>query len=329
MVWLYLIAGFILLLIGGEVLVKGAVAVAGKFKVPPLIIGIVLVGFGTSVPELVTCIKAAIDGAPDIAVGNVVGSNIANILLVAGTGALLIPVATPLAEFKRDGGAVAIATIAFVAVCLMLGEAGRFVGGVFLVMLMGYLYYAYASARKETAGGAPEDMIEELEELETFMGRPITTSKGLILTFGGIALTVFGAKYLVDGAIIIAENFGVSETVIGLTIVALGTSLPELATAVIAGVRGHSDVSLGNILGSNIYNILAIMGTTAIVQPLRIPPEIIQFDLWVMVGATVLLIVAAVNGMKIARWEGGVLLAGYIAYMYSLYLKVQAVPVPV
>lgn len=326
MVWLYLLAGFVLLLVGGEVLVKGSVALARKMNVPPLIIGIVLVGFGTSAPELVTCIQAALEGSPDIAVGNVVGSNIANILLVAGTGALLIPVVTPLAAFKRDGGAVAISTVVMIGVCLMFGEVGRMAGIGFLVLLIGYISYAYFSEKARAVSGVPEDLQEELEELETFMGKPITKGVSILLTFGGIALTVLGANFLVTGAITLAEKAGISESVIGLTIVALGTSLPELATAVIAGIRGHSDVSLGNILGSNIYNILGILGATAIVQPLNIPDSIMQFDIWVMLAATALLIIVSVNQLKITRWEGGLLLAGYFAYMYTLYLKVQAVP---
>ncbi len=321
MLILSLLAGFILLLVGGEILVKGSVAVAHRLNVPPLVIGIVLVGFGTSVPELVTCIEAAMKGAPDIAVGNVVGSNIANILLVAGAGAVFYPVVTSMDTFKREGGAVAIVTALLVAVAFIFGEVSKIVGILFLAVLTIYIWHTYYSAKLKPCD---DDLEEEIEEIEKVAGKEITIVFGLILTFGGIAITVLGAKFLVSAAITIAEIFGVSEAIIGLTIVAIGTSLPELATAVIAGIRGHSDVSLGNILGSNIYNILGILGTTAVFYPMQIPETILNFDIWVMVGATVMLIIVAITHLKITRWEGGILLICYIVYLYLLYLKTQS-----
>lgn len=320
MVWFLLVSGFILLLLGGEILVKGSVALARRLKMPPLIIGIVLVGFGTSMPELVTCVAAALEGSPDIAVGNVVGSNIANILLVAGLGAALVPIITPVSEFKRDGTALTVSTLMLVAVALMWGDIGRITGFIFFLSLLGYVAFIYFSEKAKLKRVEEKHIVEELEEIGTFMGRPLNMALSAVLAVGGIALTILGAKLLVTGAIDLAQKAGISETVIGLTIVAIGTSLPELVTAVVAGLRNHGDVSLGNILGSNIYNILGILGITALVDPLVIPAEILRFDLWVMILATIMLAVFAVRKLKITRIEGGILLATYAVYLYMLYI---------
>lgn len=309
-----------MLLLGGEILVKGSVALARRLKMPPLIIGIVLVGFGTSMPELVTCVAAALEGSPDIAVGNVVGSNIANILLVAGLGAALVPIITPVSEFKRDGTALTVSTLMLVAVALMWGDIGRITGFIFFLSLLGYVAFIYFSEKAKLKRVEEKHIVEELEEIGTFMGRPLNMALSAVLAVGGIALTILGAKLLVTGAIDLAQKAGISETVIGLTIVAIGTSLPELVTAVVAGLRNHGDVSLGNILGSNIYNILGILGITALVDPLVIPAEILRFDLWVMILATIMLAVFAVRKLKITRIEGGILLATYAVYLYMLYI---------
>lgn len=320
MVWLLLISGFILLLLGGEILVKGSVALARRLKMPPLIIGIVLVGFGTSMPELVTCVAAALEGSPDLAVGNVVGSNTANILLVAGVGAVMVPIVTPVSEFKRDGTAVAVSTLAFVIIALLWGDVGRLTGALFFLSLLGYVAFIYFSEKAKLKRVEEKHIVEELKELETFMGKKLTLHLSAMLAVGGITLTVLGAKLLVTGAISLAQSAGISEAVIGLTIVAIGTSLPELVTAVVAGLRNHGDVSLGNILGSNIYNILGILGITALVDPLVIPAEILRFDLWVMILATIMLAVFALRKMNITRIEGGILLATYAVYLYILYV---------
>ncbi len=321
MEWFLILAGFILLLLGGESLVKGAVAMAKKMQLPPLVIGIVLVGFGTSIPELVTCITAALQGSSNLAFGNVVGSNTANILLVAGTGALMVPIMTPLAEFKRDGSFVAISTVLLVAAALFLGSVGFMLGAAFVALLLGYIAYMYLAEKRKYQATGSADILEELEEIQTFLNRPITLPIATMLTVAGIATTILGAKLLVMGAIALAEKAGVSETVIGLTIVAIGTSLPELATAIIAGLRNHSDLSLGNILGSNIYNILGVLGVTAMVSPMPVPSEIMTFDLWVMVLATLVLTLFALTRMKISRLEGGLMLSGYFIYLYLLYLS--------
>jgi cation:H+ antiporter len=321
MIYAYLALGFILLLIGGETLVRGSVAVAQRLKVPPLIVGIVLVGLGTSAPELVTCMEAVLKDVPDLAVGNIVGSNIANILLVVGVGAILAPIATPIRAFQRDGLALLFSTALFVFVCFV-GVINAAMGVGFLVLLATYITYSYVSEKrwhnKEYEKDIKETVLVDEKQL-----KKEGVAFDLILTFGGIALTVLGAKLLVANATILAQSFGISETLIGLTIVAIGTSLPELATAVIAGLRGHSDVSLGNIIGSNIYNILGILGSTAIVQPLSIPKEIMSFDIYIMIGATLMMIFVPLRKKCISREEGFVMASLYFGYLYILYLSAE------
>lgn len=313
---LKLLAGFVMLVLGGDTLVNGSVAVAKKLKVPTLIVGIVLVGFGTSTPELVTCVQAALKGAPDLAVGNVVGSNIANILLVVGVSALCAPVMTPIRAFRRDGTVLSVATVIFVLFCLTV-NIGRIDGAIMTFLLLVYVWFSWWS-EKEHATRVARDMAEQKTYI---VEKPVRGLPwGLSLTFGGIALTIIGANLLVDAATAIAEGFGVSEAVIGLTIVAIGTSLPELSTAIMAGIRGHSDVSLGNILGSNIYNMMGILGITALVRPLTIPASILTFDLWIMVAATMLMILVAVRHYKVTRREGGMLFTLYIGYLGFLYV---------
>ena len=313
---LFILAGFVILMFGGETLVNGAVSVAKRLDVPPLVIGVVLVGFGTSVPELVTSIEAVLRGSEGIAVGNVLGSNIANVLLVAGAGALLIPVAKPTRGFTRDSLVLAVATLMLIATAYA-GSIDRIVGTMYLAVLGLYIAYMIMTERKS----AKKRKAEKIDKGESFTIEKSVKSipMGLLLSVIGIAMTVLGAKLLVEGAVDIARLFGVSETVIGVTIVAIGTSLPELATAVIAGVKGESDVSIGNIIGSNIYNILAILGATALVKPFSIDPSILKFDLWVMVFATILIIHVPVAFKGINRTMGGLFLAGYFTYLAAVY----------
>ncbi len=306
-----LILGFVLLVVGGEGLVRGAVATATRLGVSPLFTGIVLVGFGTSTPELVTSVQAALAGSPGIAVGNIVGSNIANILLILGLGALLLPMACRPEAFYRDGTVLVLSSVALGAVVLT-GALDRWTGLVFIAALLAYLVFTYVkesdspgeAARRHEAGAALQ-----LPE------QPMPLWLALIVALVGIALTVVGARLLVAGAIELATQLGVSQTIIGLTVVAVGTSLPELVTAVIAALKKQADVAFGNIVGSNIYNILGILGITAVVQPLDVPREIADFDIWVMLAATVLLLFFAISGWRVSRREGGVLLALYVAYV--------------
>lgn len=315
-----ILIGFVILMFGGETLVNGAVAVAKRLGLPSVVIGVVLVGFGTSVPELVTSLEATLQGAPGIAVGNVVGSNIANVLLVAGVGALLIPVTKPASGFWRDSIVLTGATLMFVAAALA-GEISRGLGVLFLTALVLYVTYLIVSEQRKKRAGL--EVAIPFNDDVTFEPAPKSLTRALVYTFGGIALTILGAKLLVLGATQIALALGVTDTVIGLTVVAIGTSLPELATAIIAGRKGESDVSMGNIIGSNIYNLLAILGITAMVQPLAIDPSLLKFDLWVMAGTTALVMAIPLVTGRINRITGAVFAAGYAGYLFTLYMMMS------
>lgn len=313
MIYLTLVGGFILLLIGGDLLVRGAVGVARRFNVSPLLIGLTLVGFGTSTPELVTSLQAAAIGSPGIAVGNVVGSNIANILLILGIAALVQPIAVDPAALKRDGSMLVIATAAC-AVAILAGTLSPIAGGLFIAGLIAYVVFTYLRERRAPDASAAM----HTHEAESVAEAPANVWLGIGLFVVGLAATVFGARLLVGGAVELARGYGISETIIGLTIVAVGTSLPELVTSVMAAIRRQGDVALGNVIGSNIYNILGILGITAILIPIPVPPEIMRLDLWVMIAVTALLLIFAFTGRKLSRMEGGVLTAGYAAYLAVL-----------
>jgi cation:H+ antiporter len=311
MTGLMLVGGLVLLVGGGELLVRGAVRTATALGVSPLMIGLTLVGFGTSTPELMTSLQAALVGSPGVAVGNVVGSNICNILLILGIAALIRPVTASPTAFRRDGPALAGATLLCLGV-LLLGEIGRVTGVVFLALLLGYVFLTYRLERQAGADAAAELHRHGVEPvLQDARALVIGIPTALI----GLVLVMVGAAWLVDSAITIARGLGVTETLIGLTIVAVGTSLPELTASAIAAWRGQSDMAFGNVVGSNLYNILGILGVTALVRPVAVPPEIMAFDGWVMVAATAALIVFTLSGWVVTRREGGVLLAAYGAYL--------------
>ncbi len=310
---LFLFAGLALLAVGGDVLVRGAVAVANRMGVSPLLAGLTIVGFGTSTPELVTSLFAAFDGAPGIAVGNVVGSNIANILLILGISALILPLGIKRAAFLRDGSALWFAALACTAVVLA-GTLDRVVGLALVALLVGYIVLAYRSERRpDDALDDPERIRHENEAASVASGIRLPLALGL--SVAGIAATVFGARLLVDSASEIARDFGVTETVIGLTVVAIGTSLPELVACIIAALRRQADVAIGNVVGSNIYNIFGILGVTALVHPIAVPAQITAFDVWILLGATALLILFLRTGWTLKRWEGFVFVALYAGYI--------------
>lgn len=321
-----LLGGLVLLALGGELLVRGAVQVAEKFGVSPLVIGLTLVGFGTSTPELVTSVQAALIGSPGIAVGNIVGSNIANILLILGLSAIVYPVAVGSNALKRDGTLVVLTAVALTAVGL-LWTLDRVVGVAFVAALIGYIVFAFRQERVATDGHtAAYERCEAYEQTHAPVLKPdikqaASTSIPLALgmAIAGLVLVVFGGKFFVDGAVTLARGFGISETVIGLTIVAIGTSMPEFITSVVAAIRKQSDVALGNILGSNIYNILGIGGVTALIAPTEVPRQIATFDNLVMVAISVALLVLARTGWKIGRSEGALLVAGYIGYVWWIW----------
>lgn len=310
MIYLELVGGLILLVLGAELLVRGSVGIARKLGVSPLLIGLTLVGFGTSSPELVASVTAALKGSPGIAIGNVVGSNICNVLLILGLSALFTPLVITRAAFLRDGPVLIAVTAALLAVCL-LGDLPRWVGAAFVALLTAYLVWCYRTEKQDAHAAA------HVHEQEAASVPPLDGSlaKGIAASVGGLLLLVVGAYLLVGGAIELARDFGISETIIGLTVVAVGTSLPELATSVVAAARGQSDVAFGNVVGSNIYNILGILGITALVQPISVPIEIVAFDIWIMVASALLLVMFAMTGWRINRWEGGVFVGAYGLYI--------------
>lgn len=308
--YIFIAAGLICLFGGGEALVRGSSATARNLGVSPLLIGLTLVGFGTSAPELMTSVTAALAGSPGIAVGNIVGSNIANILLILGITAVFVPIVTMRAAILRDGLALCLATAACLAIVLA-GFAERLYGVGLVILLL--LYLAYTIRRERHAKDPASDL--HRAESEIAEPGPKRLIVALIMASAGLAVTLLGAKLLVSGAIALAETAGMSQTMIGLTIVAIGTSLPELSASIIAAIRRQTDLALGNILGSNLFNTLGILGVTALIHPIEIPVEIARFDIWVMIAATGVMLVFALTGGRICRQEGGVLLLGYGIYL--------------
>lgn len=326
---LLIAGGLVLLVAGGELFVRGAVQIAERLGVSPLLIGLTLVGFGTSTPELVTSVKASLAGSPGIAVGNIVGSNIANILVILGVAALITPIAVGQGALRRDGTIVAALALAFACVSIF-GSLDRAVGTLFLAGLVAYIAYAWREERRgEPDHTAAFEKAQAFEEVHpsglhaTHASAPGAGWKGGAISagfaFGGLVLVVLGGGLLVDGAVGLARGLGVSETVIGLTIVAVGTSMPELVTSVVAALRRHADVALGNVLGSSIYNILGIGGITALIAPTPVPEAIANYDNWVMVAVSVLLLVVARSGWRIGRREGAGLLGLYAVYVWTIW----------
>ena len=307
---LYLLVGIGLLTVGGEALIRGALGAAKRFGVSPLLSGLVIVGFGTSMPEMVVSIEAALGGQPDIAIGNVVGSNIANILLVLGLCAVITPLAVSELALRRDALTVIVASLLFIALAAS-NKLTHLDAAVLLLSLLAYLVWAYWS---EKNNAAPSAALHQAEAGEVSVVPKSVGLSALAIAIG-LALLIAGSKVLLIGAVGIAHGLGVSEAVIGLTLVAVGTSLPELTISVIAALRRHADVAVGNILGSNIFNLLGILGVSALLQPLEIRGRILEFDQWVMLSVAVLLLVFLYTGRRLSRFEGGVLLAGYAAYL--------------
>jgi K+-dependent Na+/Ca+ exchanger-like protein len=311
--FLELFGGLVYLLLAGDLLVRGAVALAEKARVPPMVVGLTIVAFGTSAPELCVSVGAALTGHAGIAIGNVVGSNIANVLLVLGLPAVIFPTLCNQRTVTRHCTIVVLASVLFAIFCL-LGPLGRIQGAVMLVLMGGVLLFSAREAR-----GAPGGE-EAAEELERVLGLPHRKRMiALFLALGVVGLPL-GADLVVEGAVEIAHTLGISEAVIGLSVIAIGTSLPELATTLVAAFHRHADVAVGTVLGSNVFNILAIMGTTAFVSPapLAVPPSVLRFDLIVMVATALILLHFARTG-RIGRGWGAALVTVYALYLVLLF----------
>ena len=320
MMYAYLAAGFVLLLGGAELMVRGAVGLAEKLSISKIVIGMTVVAFGTSAPELIVSLTAALSGSAGLAIGNLVGSNIANILLILGVSGLILPIAVDSKTLTRDGWVLVGGTAAFMALVLR-GEIDLSGGLLLLLLFAGFLYYSY---RRETAGpaaefGAFEGGVDDIE------GMPETTWLSVVLLVIGFAGLIGGAELLVNGGVAIARTFGVSEAAIGLTIIAFGTSLPELAASVVAAYRKHADLALGNIVGSNIFNIVGIAGVVAVVSPLNVPARIVNFDMIIMAVATLLLMPFMIGNQEvISRPIAGLYLAAYLGYIAFIAAGVES-----
>ncbi len=306
-----ILAGLGMLALGGDILIRGSVSLAKALRLSPLLIGLTVVAFGTSAPELIASVRAAQLGAPGIAVGNIVGSNIANILLILGAAALITPLSAAMKGFRRDATAVTLATL-FFALAIFLGGAERMWGAVALLGLAGYIVFAYRTGR---AQGEPGVIEAEATFAERNFRLDLATLMDLALVAAGLLILGFGGDLLVRSSVDVARMLDLSETFIGLTIVALGTSAPELVVSILAALKREPDVAVGNIVGSNIFNILAVLGVTAVLIPVPIAGGLAGFDIWVMLAATALLVLVAASRHRIHRAEGFALLGAYVAYL--------------
>lgn len=312
-----LVAGFAMLVKGADWFVDGAAGIAARFGIPQLVIGLTIVAMGTSAPEAAVSITAALKGNAGITVGNVLGSNILNILIILGLAAVIIPITV-----KRSTVRYEVPFLAAVSVLLpVLGRSGDVIGrGEGVILWIAFLIYmAYLLRMAKNGEQSSEEIIEMEEETERAEEKAAQMSLGrqILALIIGMALIIIGSNISVDGASTIARTFGMTERFIGLTIVALGTSLPELVTSVTAARKGNADIAIGNVVGSNIFNILFVAGTTALITPVAFAPNFI-IDAAVAVAATGLMWVFAFNNLKMDRWEGFVLLAGYAGYFIYL-----------
>ncbi|MGI2109777.1 calcium/sodium antiporter [Shewanella frigidimarina] len=304
---LSIIGGFIILTIGAEALVRGASAVALRLGIAPLIIGLTIVAFGTSAPELAVSVKSALAGNPGIALGNVVGSNIVNIGLILAITALIRPITVQSQMVKRDIP-IMIAASVLMWFLLLDGEVSFIDGAILFSALVGYLVFSYVSAKNN-----PEDLDVDAS--------PQPPGLSIALIIAGIAMLVGGGILFVDGAVDLAKQFGISEVIIGLTIVAIGTSMPELVTSVMAALKGQSDIAIGNVVGSNIFNVLGILGATALIHPVS-AAGFNEIDFIAMLIFAFMVLPFAWSGLRIGRREGSVLLAGYLGYTSYLVMQV-------
>ena len=317
---LFLIAGLILLVIGAEALVRGASKVAAAVGIPPLVIGLTVVAFGTSSPEMTVSVVSSLSGNVDIAIGNVVGSNIFNVLFILGSCALIVPLVVNQQLIKLDVPIM----IGISLLTLALGWNGnisKIEGGLLFAGIVGYTAFLIRQSQREKSKLVQEEYEQEYGEKKAFTAKDWLITLALVV--GGLALLVLGSSWLVDSATTIARQLGVSDLIIGLTIVAAGTSLPEVATSVIASIRGERDIAVGNVVGSNIFNILCVLGLSAMVAPAGLPVSAaaIQFDIPVMIAVAIACLPIFFTGNVIARWEGAVFLGYYIAYTTYLILS--------
>ncbi|WP_299802687.1 calcium/sodium antiporter [uncultured Shewanella sp.] len=303
---LSILGGFLILTVGAEALVRGASQIALRLGLTPLIIGLTIVAFGTSAPELAVSVKSAIAGNSGIALGNVIGSNIANIGLILGITALIRPIKIESQMVRRDIPIMILASLLFWSL-LLDGGLSFWDGAILSALLVAYLTFSYFTAEKQT-----DDDVEGTKQ------NPMLSVLFIVI---GISMLVGGGILFVDGAVAMAKSFGISEVIIGLTIVAIGTSMPELVTSIVAALKGQSDIAIGNVVGSNLFNILGILGVTALIHPIS-GCEISNLDWIAMIAFAVILLPFAYTGLRIGRREAALLVLGYLGYIGYLVAQV-------
>ena len=313
------VLGLLALIVGAEAMVRGASRLAVSWGISPLVVGLTVVAFGTSAPEMAVSVGAALSGTSDLAIGNVVGSNIANVLLILGISALVAPLLVDEQIIRQEIPIMIGASLVVVAMALD-GHIGRIEAGLLFALVIAYTVFLVVQSRR--ASQATED--EFSSEIPTSQwDRHWGVQAALVI--GGLALLVLGADWLVGAAVSFARVMGVSDLVIGLTVVAVGTSMPEIATSLIAALRGQRDIAVGNVVGSNVFNLLAVLGAAGLVSTsgLSVPDAARNFDLWVMLAVAFACLPILLTGREIARWEGGVFLGYYAAYLLYLVLAAQ------
>ena len=315
MAYLQVVAGLVLLVVAGDYLVRGSVSLAMRAGISKLIIGLTIVAFGTSAPEMVVGVDAVLKGAPTLAIGNIVGSNIANALLVVGLPAIIAPMTCGATKIGRNLAFMILSTLLFI----YFAYDGMFdwSDGVMLLIGLGIFLMFSVMGRKACPKEAAAHLAE-MEEMEELDRKPDSYRTALFCVFGGLIGLAVGADLLVVSSVEIARHYGISEAVIGLTLVALGTSLPELMTSIMAAYRGQCDVAVGNVIGSNIFNILAIMGISTMFGDIPVPDSFLRVDLWVMLGSSLLLIPFVRMRSQVGKASGFVMVGLYVAYIVYL-----------
>lgn len=318
MTFVYLIAGLVLLVAGAEVLVRGAAKLAAQFGIPPLIIGLTVVAFGTSAPETAVSVQASINGSGDIAIGNVLGSNIANVLLILGMTSLVAPLIVSRQLIRLDVPIMIGASLLTYALAWD-GTLSRLDGALLFALVVSYTLFLIISSRRASAAAPADDEFAREFGLNA-QPKPYASLINAGLVIAGLVLLVAGSHFLVEGAVSLARALGLSELVIGLTVIAIGTSLPELATSILAAIRGERDIAVGNIVGSNIFNLLCVLGLASLVSPdaISVAANALAFDFPVMIAVALACLPIFFTGYSINRWEGLLFLAYYVAY--TLYL---------
>jgi len=317
----FLLIGLVVLIVAGDIMVRGAAALARHWGVPALIVGLTIVAFGTSAPEMVVGVQAALMGQGDLAAGNVVGSNIANVLLALGLPAMILAIPTNMSGVGRNSVISLFAAVLFVSLSFIHSPLLKWQGAVLFGGIIAYLFYMFRLAK----AGADDPILEEMTEIdEGEDGLPTNIMKSILYVILGIIGLVVGGNLIVENAVFIAAAFGVSETMIGLTIVAVGTSLPEIATVVVATYRGHPEVAIGNVLGSNVFNVFAVMGASALAGPILIDSMLMSFDFWVMLVSSFVLLVYVLRRQPIGRKTGAVFTLAYVAYLLAVILRMPA-----